>query len=471
MQNGGSSDATPAHKSRLGLRFRWILLALGVIAVIGVLRVGLGGLFGGTQDQRGYVQLWEYTRLGINPYLESKIVAWPPFWWGLVALWSAFWELIGAVIPGWTRVVSPSMFLKCLYFLFEIGLAGMLGAVLHKRRQTRREPHGAGAQGNRLGLTLAFLWMPATWTITALHGNFDVIPSFFTFAAFLLLAQRDTRGAARASALLLGLAVMSRTFPILFGLPLATFVWRRFGVRTAVESGVLIAGPTAASLAVLAIVSPEAIERILSYRGVLGGWWGLGGIARLFISDGFAIDVVRWNLRAFYPLMLGIALFVAHGLWHRRIVILDAGLILVLGMFCLAPTISLQNFYFFLPWAFWYTIDRGDGFAKTLLWLTSINLFLVYVVIPNSLVNPSWFHQSYAYAAGGIASRLPSPEWLVNLLAAYADTFKRPGLAFGAFNQNVLRLPVWIALWVWFVREVRAYVHAQGLSPGAKTAD
>jgi len=466
MQDGGSGDAVPTDGPRPERRWRWLLLSLGVISVIVILRLGLGALFGGTRDQQGYVQLWEYTRLGLNPYVASKIVAWPPFWWGLVALWSAVWEFIGALIPGWTRVVSPSVFLKCLYFLFEIALAWMLGSVLSERRQARRRPHEAGDPGDRLGLTLAFLWMPATWTITALHGNFDVIPSFFTFAAFLVLAQRETPGAARAAALLLGLAVMSRTFPILFALPLAMFVWRRFGMRSALEAGFLVAGPTALSFAVLAINSPEAIERILNYRGVIGGWWGLGGIARLFVSDRFAIDVVNWNLTIFYPLMLGLAGVVAHALWRERVGILDAGLILVLGMFCLAPTISLQNFYFFLPWAFWYAIDRGDSYAKLLLWLTSINLFLIYVVIPDSLVNPSWFHQAYGYAAGGLVPPLPSPDWLINLLKAYADTFKRPGLAFGAFNQNVMRLPVWIALWVWFVRELRAYARARR-TPGS----
>ena len=89
-------------------------------------------------------------------------------------------------------------------------------------------------------------------------------------------------------------------------------------------------------------------------------------------------------------------------------------------------------------------------------WLASINLFLIYVVVPDSLINPSWFHQAYGYEAGGIVPRMPSPKWLVDLLEIYADTFKRPALAFGAFNQNVLRMPVWIALWWWFARVLRS---------------
>ncbi len=500
-----TDEASPEPTTRSeGLRagpLRWVLLALGVFAAIIVLRLGLGTLFGGTRDQHGYVLLFEMTRRGINPYVASKIIAWPPFWWGLVAFWSSLWELIGALVPGWTRLVSPSIFLKCLYFLFEIALAWTLGSALDRRRRERNDGRRAGA---RLGIMLAFLWMPATWTITALHGNFDVIPSFFTFAAFLLVMQSETRASrlrknsgpsevrgfrdqlrrgneavvnhselsqrrmgatggvlpqpasARMAALLLGLAIMARTFPILFALPLAVYIWRDFGWRRALEAAALIAAPTIFSFAVLAIVSPEAIERILTYRGVVGGWWGLGGIARLFISDGFANDVVQWNLLAFYPLMLGLAGAVSFGLWHRRLKILDAGLLLVLGMFCLAPTISLQNFYFFLPWAFWFAVDRGDRHAKTLLWLASINLFLIYVVLPDSLINPTWFHQAYGYEAGGIVPRMPSPEWLIDLLQAYADTFKRPALAFGAFNQNVLRMPVWIALWWWFAQVLRS---------------
>lgn len=462
MQDEGSGDATPTRENLRTQRLRWMLLALGLFAVVIVLRLGLGALFGGTQDQRDEVRLWEITRRGLNPYVASRIIAWPPFWWGLVAFWSSLWEFIGSFIPGWTRVVSPSIFLKCLYFLFEFALAWTLGSALHQRRLERNE---AQRDGTRLGIMLAFLWMPATWTITALHGNFDVIPSFLTFAAFLLLTQSKTRIGARAAALLLGLAIMSRTFPILFALPLAVFVWRKFGLRSAVEAGLLIAGPTIASFAVLAVISPQAIDRILNYRGVVGGWWGLGGIARLFISDRFAVEVVEWNLLAFYPLMLGLAGAVSLGLWNGRIKILDAGLLLVLGMFCLAPTISLQNFYFFLPWAFWYAVDRGDRNAKALLWLTSINLFLIYVVVPDNLIDPCWFHQAYAFEAGGIAPRIPSPGWLIDLLHVYADTFKRPALAFGAFNQNVLRMPVWIALWWWFARELRVHSGKVGTHP------
>jgi hypothetical protein len=87
---------------------------------------------------------------------------------------------------------------------------------------------------------------------------------------------------------------------------------------------------------------------------------------------------------------------------------------------------------------------------------SSINLFLIYVVVPDGLIDPCWFHQAYGYEAGGIAPRMLSPEWLVDLLEAYADTFKRPPLAFGAFNQNVLWMPVWVALWWWFARVLRS---------------
>jgi hypothetical protein len=459
MNDGGSGAPMSMLEGRRARQWRWILLVLGAFAVIVVLRLGLGVLFGGTQDQRDEVRLFEITRRGLNPYVASRIIAWPPFWWGVVAFWSSTWELIGSIIPGWTRVVSPSIFLKCLYFLFEFALAWMLGTALHKRRRARNEDQRDGA---RLGLVLAFLWMPATWTITALHGNFDVIPSLFTFAAFLLLANSKTDANARRAAFLLGLAIMSRTFPVLFALPLVVFIWRSFGLRRASEAGFLIAGPTILSFAVLAFISPQAIERILNYRGVLGGWWGLGGIARLFVSDGFAIQVVEWNLLAFYPLILGLACVVSVGLWNGRIKILDAGLLLVLGMFCLAPTISLQNFYFFLPWAFWFAVDRGDRNAKVLLWLASINLFLIYVVVPDSLVDPYWFQQAYAYEAGGIAPRIPSPEWLVDLLHTYSDTFKRPTLAFGPFNQNVLRMPVWVVLWWWFARTLHGYWRKNG---------
>jgi hypothetical protein len=89
MKEMALREPTTTREKLRARRLRWTLLALGVVAVIIVLRLGLGTLFGGTRDQQGYVLLFEMTRRGLNPYVASKIIAWPPFWWGLVAFWSS----------------------------------------------------------------------------------------------------------------------------------------------------------------------------------------------------------------------------------------------------------------------------------------------------------------------------------------------------------------------------------------------
>jgi hypothetical protein len=81
MKEMALREPTTTREELRARRVRWTLLAHGVFAVVIVLRLGLGTLFGGTRDQHGYVLLFEMARRGLNPYVASKIIAWPPFWW------------------------------------------------------------------------------------------------------------------------------------------------------------------------------------------------------------------------------------------------------------------------------------------------------------------------------------------------------------------------------------------------------
>lgn len=142
--------------------------------------------------------------------------------------------------------------------------------------------------------------------------------------------------------MLLGLGMMARTIPGMFVLPLAVEICHRHGRRWCLMSALLVLMPTVLSL---------------------------------------------------FPL-----------LWQRRVTVLTAGLLSVAGLFALAPTISNQNFYFLMPWAFWATVAECTPAARTFLWVVSL---------------------------------------------------RREGLDYNPFLQIMLHFPVWVALWVWFGRELR----------------
>jgi hypothetical protein len=281
--------------------------------------------------------------------------------------------------------------------------------------------------------------------------------------AFLLLQFEPTETGALLAAGSVGLAAMARTFPILFAVPVVVQVFCRFRWTTGVFAAALCVAPTFFSLYPVYLLTPEGVTHALGYRGIIGGWWGVGGLARLFVSDEFTRRVVILNYPIFYLAMVLLVAGLSWKLWRGTIAILQAGLVLAVGMFCFAPTISNQNFYFLLPWAFWGAMAWRQGAPRLFLWLVCIDLFLIYIVVPLNLDQPRWFQWTYDFPYAGHVPPMSSPAWLVEGLQWFCRIFKRDGLDYNPFIQLVLRMPVWIALWVWFISALRSVSRGEAL--------
>jgi hypothetical protein len=253
-----------------------------LLLALGVCRFLLGYWFGGTEDQGGYVKLWNAIQQHKNPYSDTHIQVWPPLWWITLGLCGSLWRGLATFAPGWTAAVGVTYALKLIYYTFEIALA----------------------------LVLVLL------------------------------------------ALLAGLGV---------------------------------------------------------------------------------------------------------GLWQGKIRIMNAGLLLAVGLFTFAPTIGNQNFYFLLPWAFWFAITSRQLAAKVFLLLVSVNFVLAYIVIPLDLVHPVWFQWTYDHDGGHVA-RMASPRVLVRFLETFSAIFKLKELGYAPFIHLVMRVPVWGVMIWWFVSSLREVI-------------
>jgi hypothetical protein len=105
-----------------------------------------------------------------------------------------------------------------------------------------------------------------------------------------------------------------------------------------------------------------------------------------------------------------------------------------------------------------HRVDKANRPARAFLWVLSINLVLVYILIPLDLEHPIWFQWTYDFASESSVPPMASPAWLVELLKGFASIFKRRALDFSPFMQNTLRFPVWVSLWVWLILEARRAV-------------
>ena len=281
------------------------------------------------------------------------------------------------------------------------------------------------------------------------------MPAFFVILAFFLLEFESSETAALCAALLLGLAIMARTFPAVYLFLAVAFIVKRFRWQTGLLAMVLCLAPSALSLYPVYLMTPEAVVQALSYRGIPGGWWGAAGLANLFISDSFSREIFQLNYPLFYSLLVSLVAGLSWWVWWGRIRILHAGVVLSLGLFCFAPTISNQNFYFLVPWAYWCALVQKQKAAWFFLWFLSVDLFLIYIVFPLDLGKPVWFQWSYDFPAASRLAPMDSPAWLVTALGWFVSVFKRDGLDYDPFIQLVLRMPVWGVLVWWFIASLK----------------
>lgn len=431
----------------------WVTNSLALVVAVVVCRLLLGYWFGGTEDQGAHVKLWNAVQQHQNLYTQTRIQMWPPLWWILLGLWQLLWRGVTTIAPVWAGAVGATYALKLLYFTFEIALAFVLA--IHLARV--RSPGLPVVRSDVWRYAGYFLLLPATWAITSLHGNFDPLPAFLVIAAFLLLEFKTSETSAVLAAFCVGLAAMARTYPGIFTFPLLVLVLRRHGWRTALFAAVLAFVPTFLSLYPIYLMAPDAVAAALGYRGIQGAWWGLAALARITISNSLGMAIFKGTYPVFYLVMLALLVGLGTGLWRGKVRIMNAGLLLAIALFTFAPTIGNQNFYFLLPWAFWFALGFRQRAAGAFLVFVSVNFVLAYIVIPLDLGHPVWFQWTYDHNGGHVA-QMASPRILVRFLEGFSAIFKLKELGYTPFMNLLMRVPVWgVMLW-WFVSSLREIV-------------
>ena len=223
-------------------------------------------------------------------------------------------------MPWLAFMLGPSYPIKLLYYAFEGALAILLAR--HVER-AKRGNVGAGRRPEVVARAAClFLLLPVTWVITSLHGNFDVIPTFFTIAAFLLLAAEPSETSAIVAGGSIGLAAMARTFPVVFAGPLFVYVLRRNRWTTAVVASALTVLPSFLSMAPMYLPRSRCDPARAFVPGIRDGRWGLcgrgegRGLRSAGPGRGSGLHPV------FYVAILALSVGIAVGSWRGRLGIL-----------------------------------------------------------------------------------------------------------------------------------------------------
>lgn len=150
-------------------------------------------------DLQSYLQVGELTLKGINIYPNVTNLHHPylPFFLYVEAM---------AVLFGHSEIIII-MIIKFINIIFDLGILYLIYLLSKKN------------------LKIAFLYAinPVTILITTLHGQFDVIPVFFILTSIYLLNKKQEL----LSVLSFSFAVLTKTWPILFVIPIARRMKRK----------------------------------------------------------------------------------------------------------------------------------------------------------------------------------------------------------------------------------------------------
>jgi hypothetical protein len=317
---------TPATRTAARLMFVTAAARLAAMALLPPRAVSL--------DLRHWEMIAELIANGVNPYVTTSYLNWPPFW-----------ALVLAALGPLGSVMITVRLLLIAVDCVNVWLA------LRIARDASRP------------LLVGFALSPVAILLTAQHGNFDA----FAVTAILcaILALRGDRWLLACVAL--GIGVSIKTFPIILAPILAPGIGQR-RIRTILFGALLLVLPAGLPMFVLWRMAPEETMRHVVRYHSFGGWFGLSAILPEHVH------VIVFKVVAIAAL---IALTVL--LARRRAVdtVLITTLILT-GVILLGPGFGPQ-------YAMWILVllplcwDRGGSRWKTLLVTTHIVASITYL--------------------------------------------------------------------------------------------
>ena len=308
--------------------------------------------------------------------------------------------LIGGATELSTLTIIPFVILvKLPNVLADLAIVGLIYTASFRAE---------GSVDRSARLSTLYALNPIPMLISAYHGQFDaftILLILFAWYAWQLKPQRIF-----LSAVCLGLAVLDKTWPLLF-LPLVVLRlpdWKSRFSYCALTAAVPIAGILVYMIIWQANLQP-ILTRPLSHFGV-PGWWGLGAVLNLLqsvVGRGAGLLAAITPFSSYVLLTtVGIAAWLT-----RRQSILDSWVTCLLVVYAVTLGFGLQYLVWIVPFAIYV------GERRWLNWFTAGAL--VYLVL-----------NYYGLHMDSLIARLldPNTGQIVLLLAAF---------------------PIWLVVWRW----------------------
>lgn len=313
---------------------------------------------------------------GRHPYLPLQ----------MYLIGAVLWLSRGASLPFVVLVKLPAV-------LADVGITAVIFQTLRRRDNTLAQAAG-----------VAFLYAlnPISILVSAYHGQFDAIPVLLLLLAWYVW-HFDRRYL--LSAVLLGLAITSKSWPIVL-LPII-FLRLPNHKQRLIYSAVALAIPVLLTAGYLWVFDSEIVrlKRAFTHTGV-AGFWGISAIIAIvgsYFERWQAFYTVLVENRRWFILIAGIS-----SLWlTRKQSVLDVLTTIILAVFAVTMGMGIQ----WLLWVVPFALLVGD--TSTLKWYSLAGMVFLLAQLYGLHMYP-WAYKLFSKETAVLLIRAASiPAWLV----------------------------------------------------------
>ena len=293
---------------------------------------------------------------GKNPYNETTLLNWPPFW--MQCLYCLKKLALATDIP-FVHLVRGLL----------IGIEGVLGTLLYATLH-RYTPYKSPGRLLVWGIALN----PLCILQVCQHCNFDVLVGFWVLLAAYLLLRFQEHYEIRfwlCACLAVGMGALTKTVPLAL-IPLLLVSALKMPLLEQALGAILVFLPISLGLSILYVLGPESIQaHVLGYRSIpnlfgftgVFSWLGFSTLANAWPNIFLTVYGLAWVL-------LAIRLLFTDSLHPMNVFGIAAMLLMAIPAF--GPGYGPHYIYWFLP--LWVLLYGAGSSRDRLFWM------LVYAV-------------------------------------------------------------------------------------------
>ena len=222
----------------------------------------------------------------------------------------------------------------------------------------------------RQNMSLLLALSPVVISVSAVFGQFDIIPTFFSFLAFLVLVHNDKNW--KWAALCLGFGIYAKTFPIIL---LPAFLSQFSSIKRRISFSCIAITPVTLSLMIAATINctpQDILNNIFFHQGVVGGAYGISGLLWVvgqvfqFVghnSYGYEILQTLWSLYNNYGIwMIIVSLGIGYFFLFKKASLLERIIYTYLVFYVFSYAVACQYLVWILPFLYYGKFTFASGF-------------------------------------------------------------------------------------------------------------